>query len=120
VPPLPAAIWRGLRCRCPACGKTPAFQGYLTVVPRCPLCGAPLGSARADDAPPYFTVLLVGHLVVPLVFLVDLNYAPPIWAMAAIFLPLTLVLTLLLLRPVKGATVGLMLKLDLMKSADDW
>ncbi len=36
--------------------------------------------------------------------------------MAAIFLPLTLVLALGLLRPIKGATVGLMLNLNMLKS----
>ncbi len=34
--------------------------------PECPNCHAPLGLARADDAPPYFTILIVGHIVIPL------------------------------------------------------
>ena len=119
LPSLLTAIGRGLRCRCPVCGKGRAFDGYLTVVPRCAHCGAPLERARADDAPPYFTILIVGHLVIPLLLLVDFDYAPPMWVMAAIFLPLTLALTLFLLRPIKGATVGLMLKLGLFKTADD-
>jgi uncharacterized protein (DUF983 family) len=36
--------------------------------------------------------------------------------MSAIFLPLTLFLTLGLLRPIKGGTVGLMLRLNMLKS----
>ncbi len=29
------------------------------------------GGMRADDAPPYFTILIVGHVLVPLVFVVE-------------------------------------------------
>ena len=39
--------------------------------------------------------------------------------MSAIFIPLTLVLALGLLRPVKGGTVGLMLRLNMLKSDAD-
>jgi uncharacterized protein (DUF983 family) len=110
------AIGRGLRCRCPACGKSHLFNGYLRVVAECRNCGAPLGLARADDAPPYFTILITGHIIVPLMFLVDRLQEPPIWVMSAIFLPLTLALSLGLLRPIKGGTVGLMLNLNMLKS----
>jgi uncharacterized protein (DUF983 family) len=68
---------------------------------------------RADDAPPYFTIFIVGHIVIPLMLIAERDYAPSPWTMAAIFLPLTLVLTLALMRPVKGATVGLMMRLGI-------
>ena len=119
LPPLLTAIGRGLLCRCPSCGQAHLFNGYLRVVSECRNCGAPLGRARADDAPPYFTILIVGHIVVPIMFLVDRRLEPPLWLMAAIFLPLTLALTLALLRPIKGGTVGLMLKLGLVRTLDD-
>jgi len=118
-PPMLVALGRGLMCRCPACGEGRLFDGYLTVVNACSRCGAPLGSARADDAPPYFTIFIVGHLIVLGMVLVEREYRPPLWVHAAIWLPLTLVLAVLLLRPIKGATVGLMLKLGLMKQADE-
>src|SRR5579875_2146234 len=57
VPPLFTALSRGLACRCPGCGATRLFRRYLKVAPVCAGCGAPLGLARADDAPPYFTIL---------------------------------------------------------------
>jgi uncharacterized protein (DUF983 family) len=119
VPALGVAVGRGLLCKCPACGQTRLFAGYLRVVDCCTQCGAPLGSARADDAPPYFTILVVGHIVVPLMFLVERAYHPSTWVHAAIWLPLTTILSLALLRPIKGGTVGLMLRLGLMKSPDE-
>jgi uncharacterized protein (DUF983 family) len=115
-PRMGTAIGRGLLGRCPACGKSHLFNGFLRVVTECSVCGAPLGLARADDAPPYITILITGHIVVPLLFMVDRMGEPPIWVMSAIFLPLTFFLALGLLRPVKGGTVGLMLTLNMLKS----
>ncbi|HVZ08462.1 DUF983 domain-containing protein [Rhodopila sp.] len=115
-PTMSSAILWGLKGRCPACGKGKIFNKFLKIVPACSACGAPLGLARADDAPPYLTILVVGHIVVPLLFEVDRMGEPPVWLMAAIFLPLTLALCLALLQPIKGATVGVMTNLDMLKS----
>jgi uncharacterized protein (DUF983 family) len=115
LPPLQVALGRGLLGRCPSCGEAPIFDGFLRVVPECRNCAAPLGLARADDAPPYFTIVIVGHIIVPGMLMLERSVAPPLWLQAAIWLPLTLVLALGLLRPIKGATVGLMLKLGLLK-----
>ncbi len=119
VPPLLTALGRGVRGLCPACGQTRAFRGYLRVVPQCLACGAPLGEVRADDAPPYFTIVIVGHIVIGSMLLLDQAYAPPLWLEAVIWLPTTVILALALLRPIKGATLGLMLKLDMMKPAGE-
>jgi uncharacterized protein (DUF983 family) len=70
---------------------------------------------RADDAPPYFTILLVGHIVVPLLLITQKYADPPTWELSAIFLPLTLFLSLALLRPVKGAVVAAMLSFNMLK-----
>lgn len=113
------AIGRGLLGRCPVCGQGRIFSGFLRVVPNCAHCGAPLGAARADDAPPYFTIAITGHIVIPGMLILEQAESPPLWVHAAIWIPLTLVLALGLLRPVKGATVGLMLKLGMMKTEDE-
>lgn len=118
VPPLSTAMFRGARFLCPACGLTRAFAGYLKIVPECQACGAPLGRFRADDAPPYFTIVIVGHLLIPILYEVETATRAPLWEIAAFFLPAALVLTLALLRPVKGATLGLMLKLNMVKTDD--
>ncbi|HXT81465.1 MAG TPA: DUF983 domain-containing protein [Acetobacteraceae bacterium] len=119
LPPMKTALARGFRGLCPSCGKGHIFNGFLKVVTECRNCGAPLGLARADDAPPYFTILVTGHIVVPIMFMVDRMSEPPIWLMSAIFLPLTAAVAVALLRPIKGGTVGLMLKLNMLKSEAD-
>ena len=116
MPTLTTALGRGFRGLCPACGKGRIFKGFLKVNDACAECGAPLGLARADDAPPYFTILVVGHLVVPLLFIVERSQQLPLWMMSAIFLPLTVALAVGLIRPIKGGTVGLMLNLNMLKS----
>ena len=119
VPTLPVALARGFLGLCPACGKSHMFNGYLRVVAECPECHAPLGLARADDAPPYFTIVVVAHIVVGSMLILEKTEAPPLWVHAVIWLPLTVVLALGLLRPIKGATVGLMLKLGILKTDGD-
>src|SRR5262245_53100032 len=88
---------RGLRLRCPACGDGLLFARYLKLHPSCSRCGLKLDEFRADDAPPYFTILLVGHIVVPGMLVLEQLEHPPSWVQAALWIPLTLVLTLLVL-----------------------
>ena len=103
---LKQAMLRGWRCRCPNCGEGRMFRAYLKVVDRCAVCGTELFHQRADDAPPYFVILITGHIVVPAALLVETAFAPPYWVHALLWVPLTLGLALGLLQPVKGAIVG--------------
>lgn len=119
VPTAAIGLWRGARGLCPACGRAAAFQGYLRVVDHCAHCDAPLGSLRADDAPPYFTLLIVGHLLIPALYFMETAWHPELWVLAAVFLPLSAVFTMALLRPVKGATLGLMLRLGMAKAGGE-
>lgn len=114
-PPMPIAIGRGLMGKCPACGQTKMFYRFLKVVPACENCTAPLGLARADDAPPYFTILIAGHIIVPLLFIVDRMGASTL-LLSLIFIPLTIIVTMGMIQPIKGGTVGLMLTLNMLKS----
>jgi len=111
MPTLLQALRRGLSGRCPACGQSRLFEGWLGVEAICPHCTAPLGTLRADDAPPYFTIFIVGHFIIGLAVALDLLIGLSVEAELAIFLPATAILSVALLRPIKGATIGLMLRL---------
>lgn len=111
VPPVGLALRRGALGRCPVCGEGKLFSGYLKVVPNCASCGVALGHLRADDAPPYFTILLTGHILVPGVLWVEKAYEPPMWLHMAVWLPLFTIICLALLPPIKGAVVGWMITL---------
>jgi uncharacterized protein (DUF983 family) len=105
--PIFGSMLRGTRLKCPSCGEGGMFRRYLKVADACPACGEELHHHRADDAPAYFTIVIVGHIVVSLVLAVEMAYRPPLWVHAALWLPLTVLLTLLFLPSVKGALVGL-------------
>lgn len=105
--PLLPAMWRGFLGLCPNCGQGKMFRAFLKVVDRCDVCGEELHHHRADDAPAYFVIAIVGHVVVALALTVELAFRPPFWVSFVIWLPLTIILALVLLQPIKGAIVGL-------------
>lgn len=106
-PPLGRAMLRGLRGRCPACGEGRLFARYLKPVPVCAACSEPLGHVRSDDAAPWLTILVVGHIVVPLMLSVERYSQWPEWV-AMIFWPLVaLALALLVLPRAKGLLLSI-------------
>jgi uncharacterized protein (DUF983 family) len=96
---------RGAALRCPNCGRGALFHKYLKVQ-ACPACGHDNARYPADDAPPYFTILLVGHLVVAPLLFFPWIWQADIWLVLGTVMPALLILTLLFLPVVKGAVVG--------------
>jgi uncharacterized protein (DUF983 family) len=108
-PPL-SAISTGLAGRCPRCGEGHMFNGFLSLSPRCEACGLDLGFADSGDGPAVFVTLIAGFLVLGVALAVDVEYEPPLWVYVVFFLPLTLLVCLGLLRPLKGLLVALQYK----------
>jgi uncharacterized protein (DUF983 family) len=102
------AFARGALGRCPKCGRGQLFRQYLKVVDRCSVCGERYGHYRADDAPPWLTILLVGHITVPLILFVEESFEPPPWVEFAVYLPLVLLLTLVILPRCKGVILAIL------------
>ena len=100
------ALKRGFRSRCPRCGEGKLFRAFLKVDDHCSNCGQDFTAHRADDLPAYLVIVIVGHIVVPLVLMIETNYSPPVALQLAIYLPLTFIASLVLLQPVKGAVIG--------------
>jgi uncharacterized protein (DUF983 family) len=100
-------ILRGLACRCPNCGEAPLFSRYITVRRPCPVCKIDNTQFASDDLPPYLTVAVVGHVVVPAYIWFDLRFTPQLWIEVLLWVPLTLALSLALLPRMKGASIGL-------------
>lgn len=105
--PWRPGLRRGIVGRCPACGVGRLFRGYLKPQPHCPRCGEDLLQYRADDAPAYFTILIVGHIVVPAMLMLEIAYHPSTALHLLLWIPLTLSLAILLLPRIKGALIGL-------------
>jgi uncharacterized protein (DUF983 family) len=101
------AMRRGAAKKCPACGEGKMYSRYLKVVDACASCGEELHHHRADDAPPYFTILIVAHFVVAGVMMVEDYFHPDYWVHIAMWFPLIIGLSLWLLPRIKGALVAL-------------
>src|ERR1700761_6000532 len=99
-------VSRGLGLRCPTCGKGHLFRQFLKVSDHCEVCGADNTIYPSDDAPPYLTLLIVGHLIVPMIFWMDRAYDPALWVLFALWVPLTAILTIAALPYMKGAVIG--------------
>ena len=97
---------RGLRRKCPNCGHGFAFNGYLALRSQCEVCEHPIGEYRCDDAPPYFTIFLVGHIVVGGALTMEQSMSPSLALQLSVWLPTTVILCLAILPFIKGAILG--------------
>jgi uncharacterized protein (DUF983 family) len=105
--PLWPAIKRGLAGRCPHCGEGRLFRAFVKTVDKCEVCGEDISHHRADDLPAYLVIVVVGHIVISGFMAVEMTTYWPMWLHLSVWAPLTLILSLLLLQPIKGAVVGL-------------
>ncbi len=105
--PVFEAMGRGFKGRCPRCGSGKLFYGFTKTVETCGSCGEEIHHHRADDLPAYLTIFVVGHIVVGGFMTFEALTDWPGWLHLSIWVPLTLILALALLQPIKGAVVGL-------------
>lgn len=105
--PSKPAILRGLAWKCPACGTGSLFSRYLKVVPDCAHCGEDLSHQRADDGPPYVTMLIICHIAGLMIhkMVVHTELSPP--AMALIVFAVVIPMALMMLPSVKGFFVAI-------------
>jgi uncharacterized protein (DUF983 family) len=99
----------GLTCRCPRCGKGKLFSGgfSLTVNQRCESCGLELGFVDPGDGPAVFAIMLLGFLILGAALVVEFRLHPPLWVHVVVWTPVTLIVALGLLRPLKGLLIAL-------------
>jgi uncharacterized protein (DUF983 family) len=93
----------GLRCRCPRCGKGRVYKAYLVFADR---------FADAGDGPAVFVILIAGAFIVTCAVIVEVNYSPPYWLHALVWLPLTIGTCLALLPPLKATLFALQYRND--------
>ncbi len=100
-------ISAGIKGRCPRCGEGALFDGLSKVKAECTNCGLDYSFVDAGDGPVVFVLLIVGFIVVGGAFWMEVNYAPPMWLHALIWLPLLVILGLTLMRMLKGVLITL-------------
>ena len=97
----------GARCRCPRCGTGKIFVKYLKIADRCPACGLGLEGHDTGDGAVVPAMLVLGALVVGLAAFVEFTFRPPLWLHVVLWTPTIVALTMLVLQPLKGMSVGL-------------
>lgn len=99
----------GLTCRCPRCGVGKLFAERLdlTVNQRCSACGLELGFVDPGDGPAVFAIMILGFLILGAALVVEFKLNPPLWLHVVLWTPVTLIVALGLLRPLKGVLVAL-------------
>lgn len=102
----PSPLVAGLKGRCPRCGRGPLFKGFLAFAPKCDVCGLDYSFADSADGPAVFVSLIGGFIVLGIAFWTELTFEPPMWIHLVLFLPLTLIVCVGLLRPLKGILVA--------------
>lgn len=105
--PVVRSIMRGFLNRCPACGSGTLFRQYLKPVDSCAQCHEDLHHHQADDLPPYLVIFIIGHVTLGGYMMTDMVFTLSMWTHLAIWAPITLLSSLLLIQPVKGGVIGL-------------
>ncbi len=97
----------GARSRCPRCGEGHLFSGFLTLGRSCESCGLDYDFADSGDGPAVFIIFVAGTVVVLLWAIVDALFHPPVVVHLMLWIPVTIVLCLALLRPFKATMIAL-------------
>lgn len=105
-PTIATGVRRGFALRCPNCGRGHLFRAFLKVSDRCEVCGADNTIYPSDDAPPYVTLAVVGHVFIPIIFWTEMSLRLATWLLLAIWLPLIAGATITALPYIKGAVIG--------------
>ncbi len=104
------SIRAGLLCRCPNCGRGRLFAGFLKVVETCETCGYDFRRLNTGDGAAVFVMQAAGAPVVFGALFVQIVWNPPVWAVAAVALPLVAGLSFALMRPAKGLMIALQVR----------
>ncbi len=105
--PLWESIKRGMLGKCPRCGSGRMFASFIKTVDHCEVCGEEIRHHRADDLPAYLVIVVVGHIVIGAFMGVEATTNLTLVQHMLMWVPATILGSLALLRPIKGAVVGL-------------
>ena len=105
--PVGRSIKRGMLNTCPACGSGRLFKSFLKPVEACSACGSEMFHQRADDLPPYIVIVVLGHVLLTAYMLTDSVLPSSLWFQFAFWIPMAVVLSFLMIQPIKGGVIGL-------------
>jgi len=102
-----SAAAHGLAGRCPRCGIGALFSGPVTYAEICTHCGLDYRRFNVGDGAASFLILIVGAIITGLALWLELSVEPAWWVHVVLWLPLTVILSLGLMRLAKGLLLAL-------------
>jgi uncharacterized protein (DUF983 family) len=103
-------IRTGIAAKCPRCGTGRLFTGYINTAKGCSNCGLDYAFADSGDGPAAFVILIVGFIVVGSALYTEVNFNPPLWLHFLLWVPAVIILSLMVLRWMKGILIALQYK----------
>jgi uncharacterized protein (DUF983 family) len=94
--------------RCPCCGQGKLFRAYLKQVDACSVCGERFADIRADDGAPWLTIILVGHIFLPLTLAFVAVTTLPSWGSALVCCAVLVALSLAILPRAKALFIAIL------------
>ena len=104
--------------RCPRCGKGRIYKSGLQLAQACSICSLSFKEHEQGDGPAFFGVLIVGALAAIGAAVTEIKYQPSYWVHAAIWLPFIVIASLLSLRWLKAALIGVQYHLHHLRNQD--
>ena len=104
--PRQSTVRAGMKCACPRCGEGRLYTGLLKVRDRCEACGLDYGRLSGEDGAAFFIIVGYSALVIPLAVWFEFALTPPIWLHGLIWIPVVVVGSIALLRPLKAWLVA--------------
>jgi uncharacterized protein (DUF983 family) len=104
---LPPPLNSGIYGCCPRCGAKSLFKSFATFADCCPKCGLDFREFNVGDGPVVFLTLGIGTIVTILALWVEFTFEPGVIVHVLLWVPLTLILTILTLRVAKGWLLAL-------------
>ncbi|MEW4468281.1 DUF983 domain-containing protein [Parasphingorhabdus sp. JC815] len=98
-PDIVSAALLGL---CPNCAQKTLFRSITAFSSKCRACGLDYDQYNVGDGPAAFLILIIGGMVLALALIVELNFYPPVWVHALLWVPLTIGAVVGSLRLSKG------------------
>ncbi|GGE16074.1 membrane protein [Polymorphobacter glacialis] len=107
TPPGPAPVANALRGRCPRCAQGKLFRTFIVFRPKCSACDLDYRAFNVGDGAATFLILIVGAIVTGLAMWLELTRSPAWYVHVALWVPLTIVLTVILMRVAKALLIAL-------------
>lgn len=105
-PVPPTIVAAGAKGLCPRCGAPALFDGVVRFAATCRACGLDFAAFNVGDGPAAFLTLIIGTIVCVAAIVVEITAHPPFWVHVLLWVPITLALTIVLLRVAKGMLIA--------------